>query len=107
MEQKVPIVIAPTTAGGKPAQVETASVELKEGNATFAPATDEEKAAAGPGLLGFIVSEDVPGTSKFSVKGDPNLDPNVTEVIEDEIVYEYVSAQAAVLNITAGVAVPK
>lgn len=104
-EQKVPVIINPTTAGGKPSTVEGTTVAVTGGNATFAAATDDEKAATA-GLLGFVVSEDVAGVSDFLVTGDAQIGDGEQD-ITDTIHYIYTSPNAAKLGLSAGVAVPK
>lgn len=104
-EQKVPVIINPETGSGKPSTVEGTTVAVTSGSATFVDATDDEKAAT-PGLLGFVVSEDVAGTTDYLVTGDAQIGEG-EQLITDTIHYVYTSPNAAKLGLQPGVAVPK
>lgn len=110
-EEKVPVRINPTTTTGKPAQLDGKAVlTIISGGATYTEATQEEidqYAADGkPGLVGFVVSEDIPGTSSYQVSGDADLGSGVTTIV-DGGTYVYNDPQAANLGLEADAAVPK
>ncbi len=104
-EQKVPVIIAPTTGSGKPSTVEGTLVSVTAGNGTFAAATEEEKAATS-GLLGFVVSEDVAGSTDYLVTGDAQIGEGEQD-ITDTIHYTYTNPNATSLGLQAGVPVAK
>src|SRR5688572_32137008 len=110
-EEKVPIYVNAKTLGGKPAKTDGLSVlTILEGGATSAAATEQEiadyEANGNPGLVGFLISEDVPGTSVWEVAGDVDLGAGVT-TIKDGGNYEYGDPQAANLGTGAGTPVLK
>jgi hypothetical protein len=110
-EEKVPIFVNPKTAKGKPAPIDGLAVlSIVSGGATTAAATEQEIAdsnAAGlPGLVGFVISEDVPGTSAWQVTADTDLGAGITTIV-DGSTYVYNDPQASNLGATAGTPVLK
>lgn len=110
-EEKVPIRISPKTTSGKDAKIDgKASLTIESGNATTSAATDEEiaadEAAGNKGLVGYLVSEDTPGTSVWKISADADLGEGVREIV-DGGAYVYNDPQAENFGLTAGTAVPK
>jgi hypothetical protein len=110
-EEKVPVFLNPLTPGGKPAKIDgQAELIFNSGDATYETATEQEiadYAANGkPGLVGFLVSEDVPGSSIGELSGDVDLGAGVKKIV-DTVSYSYNDPQAANLGATFGDAVPK
>lgn len=110
-EEKVPIRLAPITNSGKPAKLDgLAVISITSGNATAAAASqseiDADNAAGNSGLIGYVISEDIPGTSTYQITGDADLGSGVTSIV-DGGVYTYNDPQAANLGLSAGTAVPK
>ena len=110
-EEKVPIFLNPLTPGGKPAKIDgPAELVFNAGDATYEPATEQEiadyAAAGNPGLVGFVVSEDVPGASIGELSGDVDLGAGVKKIV-DTVTYAYNDPQAANLGASAGTAIPK
>jgi hypothetical protein len=105
-DQKIPVTAVPVTASGRAAALDgPLRVRVMSGNATFT------QDPASP-LTVMLVSEDVvaPGTvsdTVFEVDGDANLDPNVDEIIPDQVTLHVVSPKAAALGLVAGTAVLK
>lgn len=103
-EEKVPILFAPTTTAGKPAKIDGAPVlSILTGGATAQQATPDELAN---GVAGYIVSEDIPGTSTWQIVGDADLGEGVREIIGGGV-YVYSDPQAENFGLSAGTAVPK
>jgi hypothetical protein len=103
-EEKVPILFAPKTTSGKPANIDGAPVlSVVSGGATAQQATPDELAA---GVAGYIVSEDAPGTSSWKITADADLGQGVREIV-DGGTYVYNDPQAENFGLTAGTAVPK
>jgi hypothetical protein len=103
-EEKVPVLFAPTTTTGKPAKIDGAPViNITSGGATSQAATEDELAQ---GIAGYVVSEDVPGTSSWEIKADVDLGAGVRE-IADGGTYVYNDPQASNFGLSAGTAVPK
>lgn len=110
-EEKVPVRVNPKTTAGKPSKLDgEAILSIVSGNATVAQATPDEIAAdvaAGKsGLVGFVISEDIPGTSAWQVAGDADLGAGVTTIVDGGS-YVYNDPQAANLGTSADPAVPK
>jgi hypothetical protein len=110
-EQKVPIRINPKTTSGKDAALDgPATLSIVSGNATAAPATqeqiDEDTAAGNKGLVGYLVSEDTPGVSTWQISGDADLGEGVRTIVDGGS-YTYNDPQAENFGLTAGEAVPK
>lgn len=110
-EEKVPVFLNPVTPGGKPAKIDgPAELIFNSGGATYDTATEQEIAdytANGlPGLVGFVVSEDVPGSSFGELSGDVDLGAGVKKIV-DVVSYVYSDPQAINLGATAGTAIPK
>lgn len=105
-DEKVPVYVAPVRASGKPAQIQGKAVlSITSGNATVAAATDEEIAAE-PTLVGFVISEDVAGSSGWKVTADADLGEGVTEISETGT-YTYSDAPAVSVGASAGIPRPK
>lgn len=105
-DEKVPITLAPKTAGGRPAPLDGAAVlSITSGNATVQPATEEEL-AANPNHAGHIVSEDTAGSSEWKVTADADMGEGVVH-IEESGTYTYSAAQASNLGVAAGTPVLK
>jgi hypothetical protein len=103
-EQKVPILFAPKTSSGKPATIDGAPVlSVTSGGALAEQATPEELAT---GIAGYIVSEDIPGTSTWQIKGDADLGQGVREIVDGGS-YVYNDPEAENFGLSAGTAVPK
>lgn len=111
-EEKVPIYVSPKTTSGKDAKIDgRAQLAIVSGNATVTNATQEEadadeQASGRKGLVGYIVSEDTPGTSVWKVTADTDLGEGVT-TIEDGGDYTYGDPQAANLGTGAGTPIAK
>lgn len=105
-EEKVPIIINPTTTAGKPAKIDgLAVIDITSGSATVGTPTQAELDAT-PGLVGFVVSEDITGVSTYTVTADADLGAGVENIV-DGGTYTYSQPNAANLGLTNGVAVPK
>jgi hypothetical protein len=111
-EEMVPVRLNPKTHAGNPSKIEEGSAVLSivSGGATARPATDQEKAddasAGNTGLVGFILSEDVPGVSTWQVVGDADLGAGV-KTITDGGSYTYNDPLADNLGATIGSPVAK
>jgi len=100
-EQKIKVSAAPQTQSGRPARLDGAlRVRVKSGNSTFT------QDPASP-LDVYLVSADDAGDTVYGVGGDADQDPNVDEVIEDEVTLHVLAARAANMGLVAGVAEPK
>lgn len=113
VEQKVPIFVLPTSLSGKPESLDGVAVlSITAGGATAVAATPDEIAAATLAtpekgtLVGFLVSEDVPGQSSYQNEGDADLSGGVT-TLTDTGTYTYTAVQAANLGTNAGDPVAK
>lgn len=105
-DEKVPILVNPVKANGKPAKLDGQPVlSIVSGNATVAQATPDE-VAANPALAGYVISEDIDGTSEWKVEGDADLGTGITPISEGGT-YVYSAAPAVSVGATAGTAVPK
>lgn len=103
-EEKVPVLFAPKTTSGKPAQLDGApELSIISGNATAQQATPEELTQ---GIAGYVVSEDAPGTSTWQIKGDADLGTGVREIIDGGS-YIYNDPFAENFGLSAGTPVPK
>lgn len=92
-DEKVHIHLAPVTSTGKPATLDgTPTWSITAGNATIVPDAD--------GLGAFVVSEDVTGSSTWSVSADADLGAGV-DTISDGGVYTYTHPNASSLGLTA------
>ena len=99
--EKVPVYSNPKNDAGPAPMGTPATVAVTSGAGTWVAATASETAADTlPGLIGFVVSEDVKGTSEYSVANGS---------LTDTITYDYdVPAPVATdLGLTSGTAVPK
>lgn len=93
-EEKVLIVLNPTTAAGNPAVLDGAPVwTLNGGDATLEIAED--------GMSAYLISGS-PLQNSINVTGDGDLGEGVVTISED-ILYNVVPAQAAALGITSSV----
>jgi len=98
-EEMVHLKIAPVTSTGKPALLDGLPTwAITTGGATIVVDAD--------GMGAFVVSEDIGGSSTWSVSADADLGAGVS-TISDGGVYSYASPQAAALGITADAPVPK
>jgi hypothetical protein len=98
-EQKIPVTLAPTTAAGKPAEL--------DGPAKFSVISGSSTVVAGEdGKSAELISSDTPGDTVFLVEADADLGEGV-ETISDTITLHVAGARAANLGLTAGTAVPK
>jgi len=105
-DEMVPILVKPTTAGGRPAKLDgTPVLSITSGNATSRAATAEEIAAT-PGLVGFAISEDTEGSSEWKVEGDADLGEGVVPIVETGT-YTYSAAPAVSVGASTGTPVPK
>jgi hypothetical protein len=99
-EQKIKITVTPTTASGKPAQLDgPIRVSTVSGEST-AVAVDGEPNSA------YLVSADTPGATTFLVEGDADLGAGV-QLEQDTAELNVAGALAANLGLTAGTAEPK
>lgn len=111
-DEKVPILVNPVKANGKPAKLDgRAVVTIVSGNATATQATAEEQAAhetatGEKGLAGFVVSEDAAGQSEWKVEGDADLGTGVTPITEGGV-YFYSETPAVSVGASGGSAVAK
>lgn len=111
-DEKVPILVNPTTAAGNPAQVDGRPVlSITAGNATVENSTQEEadayeQATGAKGLVGYLVSEDISDSSQWKVTADADLGEGVTEITETGT-YVYSAAPAISVGAAVGAAVPK
>jgi hypothetical protein len=93
-EQQVKATLAPTTATGKPANVDGVPTwEVVTGNSTVSAASD--------GMSADLISSDDPGDTDFLVKADADLGSGVVE-ISDMIRLSVAGAQAANVGLTLG-----
>lgn len=93
-EEKVLIVLNPTTAAGNPAIVDGAPVwTLNDGDATLEVAAD--------GMSAYLVSG-TPLVNAVNVTADADLGEGVRSISED-ITYNVVAAEAAALGISSSV----
>lgn len=98
----VPIRVAPTTKEGKASKLDgDAVISIVSGGATARAATqaelDADTAAGKTGLVGYVLSEDQPGTSQWQVSGDADLGAGVVTIV-DGGAYVYNDPQAANLG---------
>lgn len=110
-EEKVEVRLSPRTTQGNASRIEgDPVVEVLSGNGTYVAATQEQKdadvAAGLTGLAGYVVSEDVDGTTQFKVSGDADLGAGV-QTISDLINYTYTSPLASNLGLSGGRTLPK
>ena len=98
-EEKVPCQLSPTSASGRPAQIQagTLAVEVVSGGGTVELVDD---------LNFFVVSGDLPGSTQYTVKADADLGEGVVE-ISDVIDLEVSGANAVNLGLSVGAPVPK
>jgi hypothetical protein len=102
--EKVPLKYEPKDLDGNLRKVEGAPLlTITSGGATAQQATDEDLAN---GIGGWLVSENVPGTSTWEMKADADLSANIREITENGD-YSYGDPQAETLGVTAGTPVLK
>lgn len=98
-EEKVEVVLAPTTAAGNPANLDgTPEWTVTDGDATLEVAAD--------GLSAFLVSGNPNTNSKISVTADADLGEGIVS-IEDVVDLAVVAASASALGIVVGTPVLK
>lgn len=99
-EEKVKVTAAPTTASGKPAQIDgalTVSVQSGEGTAVQDPLDP---------LSFFAVSGDNPGDTVYLVEADADLGAGVV-TIQDTVTLSVAGVAAANFGLSASPAEPK
>lgn len=97
-EQEVVVTLAPTSAGGHPAEVENPEWEVIDGNSTVTPSED--------GLSAILRSEDGIGDTYIRVSADADLGSGVNE-ISDTIELVVRGAQAQSIGLQVGEPRPK
>ena len=110
-EEKVPVFISPKTPAGHPAKIDGVAVlTMVAGNATTSAATAQEiadsDAAGKPGLVGYLISEDVPGVSTWQISADADLGAGVKTIVDGGS-YTYNDPQAAALGTGVGTPILK
>lgn len=97
-EQKVKVTLTPTTATGKPAQV--------DGQATFEVVSGDATVENIDLLSAYIISGDAAGTSVISVSADVDLSEGV-QTITDSITVTVTDPLASNLGLTISAPEPK
>jgi hypothetical protein len=98
-EQKLPFTFAPTSPQGNPATLDGAiQAEVISGDATVEVSAD--------GLSGFIIAGSTVGAAQVRFFGDADLSVGV-RTIEEIADIQITNAEAAVLGLSFGTAVPK
>ncbi len=98
-EQKVNVVLKPTTQSGKPAKLDGVPTwSVVSGDSTVVPAAD--------GMSADLVSSDTPGDTTFLIDGDADLGAGVVDVQETITLHDS-GANAANLGVVIGTPVLK
>lgn len=97
-EQKVKVTLTPTTATGKPAELEDIKWEVQSGDSTVEASDD--------GLSATLISSDSPGLTSILITADADLGDGEVEV-QELIELNVEGALAANLGLTVGTPEPK
>lgn len=100
-EEMLPLSIAFTTLGGRPAEV--------QGDPTVTLVSGDPTASVRPGpdaFHPFLASGDLPGDLVFLVSGDADLGEGVV-LVQDTVTIHVAGAQAGAVGLSLGAAVPK